>query len=189
MSEMNTVTNKPLPAAPPANWYALAPLETAARLGVDPARGLGQDEIAARRARHGENRLAEKPPRSRWLAFADQFKSLLILVLIGAAALAGAIGDAKDAVVILLVVLVNALLGFWQEHRAEATLAALPIAVEVKEAIVGRTGPLAFFLEAVVAWEEARAEDCPPHWQRMGVDGEEVKELYLEAIRFAALLD
>jgi len=125
MSEMNTVTNKPLPAAPPANWYALAPLETAARLGVDPARGLGQDEIAARRARHGENRLAEKPPRSRWLAFADQFKSLLILVLIGAAALAGAIGDAKDAVVILLVVLVNALLGFWQEHRAEATLAAL----------------------------------------------------------------
>lgn len=71
----------------------------------------------------------------------------------------------------------------------EATMAALPIAVEVKEAIVGRTGPLAFFLEAVVAWEEARAQDCPPHWQRMGVDGEEVKELYLEAIRFAALLD
>ncbi len=71
----------------------------------------------------------------------------------------------------------------------EATMAALPVAVEVKEAIVGRTGPLAFFLEAVVAWEEARAQDCPPHWQRMGVDGEEVKELYLEAIRFAALLD
>ena len=68
-------------------------------------------------------------------------------------------------------------------------MAALPVAVEVKEAIVGRTGPLAFFLEAVVAWEEARAQDCPPHWQRMGVDGEEVKELYLEAIRFAALLD
>lgn len=71
----------------------------------------------------------------------------------------------------------------------EATMATLPVAVEVKEAIVGRTGPLAFFLEAVVAWEEARAQDCPPHWQRMGVDGEEVKELYLEAIRFAALLD
>ena len=70
----------------------------------------------------------------------------------------------------------------------EATMAALPVAVEVKEAIVGRTGPLAFFLEAVVAWEEARAQDCPPHWQRMGVDGEEVKELYLEAIRFPALL-
>ena len=71
----------------------------------------------------------------------------------------------------------------------ETTMAALPIAAEVKEAIVGRTGPLAFFLEAVVAWEEARAEDCPPHWQRMGVDGAEVAELYLEAIRFAALID
>ena len=68
-------------------------------------------------------------------------------------------------------------------------MAALPIAAEVKEAIVGRTGPLAFFLEAVVAWEEARSEDCPPHWQRMGVDGAEVAELYLEAIRFAALID
>ena len=92
---------------------------------VDPARGLSSAEVQARLARHGENRLASIPPRSRWLAFADQFKSLLILVLIGAAVLAGTIGDIKDAVVILLVVLINALLGFWQEHRAEATLAAL----------------------------------------------------------------
>ncbi|TXT17015.1 MAG: Ca2+-transporting ATPase [bacterium] len=46
-------------------------------------------------------------------------------MLVGAAALAAAIGDFKDAVVILIVVLFNALLGFWQEHRAEATLAAL----------------------------------------------------------------
>lgn len=42
-----------------------------------------------------------------------------------AAALAGAVGDLKDAVVILVVVVFNALLGFWQEHRAEATLAAV----------------------------------------------------------------
>jgi magnesium-transporting ATPase (P-type) len=46
-------------------------------------------------------------------------------VLLAAAVLAGAIGDLKDALVILAVVLVNALLGFWQENRAEATLAAL----------------------------------------------------------------
>ncbi len=78
-----------------------------------------------RLARHGENRLASMPPRSKWLLLADQFKSLLILVLIAAAVLAGSIGDLKDAVVILVVVVLNALLGFWQEHRAEATLAAL----------------------------------------------------------------
>ena len=52
-------------------------------------------------------------------------RSILIVVLLAAAALAGAIGDVKDVLVILAVVLFNSLLGFWQEHRAEATLAAL----------------------------------------------------------------
>jgi Ca2+-transporting ATPase len=86
---------------------------------------LDKAEVAARHARYGLNRLAEKPRRARWLLLLDQFKSLLILVLIGAAVLAGAIGDIKDAVVILVVVVLNALLGFYQEQRAEATLAAL----------------------------------------------------------------
>ncbi|HBL26384.1 MAG TPA: hypothetical protein DD490_06070 [Acidobacteria bacterium] len=106
-------------------WHALSASEAASRQVVETAIGLQTGDVGARRARYGENRLAEKPPRSKWLAFLDQFKSLLILVLIGAAALAGAIGDLKDAVVILAVVLFNAVLGFWQEHRAEATLAAL----------------------------------------------------------------
>ena len=106
-------------------WHRLDAAQAAAGQGTDPAHGLDAAEAATRLARHGENRLAEKPPRSKWLAFLDQFRSLLILVLIGAAALAGAIGDLKDAVVILAVVLFNAVLGFWQEHRAEATLAAL----------------------------------------------------------------
>jgi Ca2+-transporting ATPase len=107
------------------HWHAKNTNQVCADLEADPARGLNPDQVALRLTRHGPNRLAEKPPRSKWLAFADQFKSLLILVLIGAAVLAGAIGSVKDAVVILLVVLVNALLGFWQERRAEATLAAL----------------------------------------------------------------
>ena len=87
--------------------------------------GLSTAEAQQRLDRFGPNRLREKPPRPVWLKFIDQFKNLLVLVLIGAAALAGAIGDTKDAVVILVVVVVNAGLGFYQEHRAEATLAAL----------------------------------------------------------------
>ena len=113
------------PAPARADWHALDPAATAARLEANSACGLSAAQVGARLERHGENRLASIPPRSRWLAFLDQFKSLLILVLIGAAALAGAIGEIKDAVVILLVVVFNALLGFWQEYRAEATLAAL----------------------------------------------------------------
>ena len=87
--------------------------------------GLTTAEAQQRLDRCGPNRLREKPPRPVWLKFIDQFKNLLVLVLIGAAALAGAIGDTKDAVVILVVVVVNAGLGFYQEHRAEAALAAL----------------------------------------------------------------
>ncbi len=111
--------------SPSPSWQSLTTAEASQQLQCDASRGLDEDRVRERLARHGENRLSEKPPRSKWLVFADQFRSLLILVLVGAAVLAGAIGDLKDAVVILAVVLVNALLGFWQENRAEATLAAL----------------------------------------------------------------
>ncbi|GAB2181120.1 calcium-transporting P-type ATPase, PMR1-type [Denitratisoma sp. agr-D3] len=97
----------------------------AAQLAVDPVRGLAPDQVVARRADHGPNRLAEPPPRAAWRRFADQFKSLLILILLAAAVVAGVMGDGKDAVVILAVVLLNAGLGFVQEQRAEAALAAL----------------------------------------------------------------
>jgi Ca2+-transporting ATPase len=111
--------------APQPDWHALTPGAAAERLGVDAASGLDAGEVAARLERFGPNRLAEAPPRSKWFLFLDQFRSVLILVLIGAAVLAGAIGDMKDAVVILVVVTFNAFLGFWQESRAEATLDAL----------------------------------------------------------------
>jgi P-type Ca2+ transporter type 2C len=87
--------------------------------------GLSETDARQRLKQHGPNRLREKPSRPAWLKFLDQFKDLLVIVLIGAAALAGAIGDIKDAVVILIVVVFNACLGFYQEYRAEATLAAL----------------------------------------------------------------
>ena len=68
-------------------WHTLSPRDAAGALGVDRARGLDEAGVVARRARYGLNRLAEKPPRSRWLLLLDQFKSLLILVLVGAALL------------------------------------------------------------------------------------------------------
>lgn len=78
-----------------AAWHTLKADECASRLQVEVANGLDPGEVQERLEHHGENRLAEKPPRSKWLAFLDQFKSLLILVLVGAAGLAGAIGDIK----------------------------------------------------------------------------------------------
>ena len=109
----------------PTPWHATPVEETCAALEVVPSQGLDDDEAASRLAVHGPNRLAEKPPRPIWLKVLDQFRSVLIGILLGAALLAGLIGDLKDAVVIACVVLLNAALGFFQEHRAENALAAL----------------------------------------------------------------
>jgi P-type Ca2+ transporter type 2C len=116
---------KPTQPVATKHWHAQSAGEVCADLETDPARGLAPDEAAQRLARHGLNRLAEKKPRPAWLKFFDQFKNVLVMVLLGAVVLAAAIGDLKDAVVILIVVVFNAALGFYQEHRAEATLAAL----------------------------------------------------------------
>ncbi|MBD3618123.1 MAG: HAD-IC family P-type ATPase [Chromatiales bacterium] len=106
-------------------WHTLTVEEAARAVDTDAATGLGTAEVAQRRARVGANRLTETPPRPAWLRLLDQFRSVLIVVLLLAAVLAWTIGDLKDAIVILVVVLLNALLGFYQEHRAERTLAAL----------------------------------------------------------------
>ena len=84
-----------------------------------------QAKAQARLAAHGPNQLASKPPRPAWLKFLDQFRNFLVIALLGAAALADAVGDLKDELVIPIVVLTNATLGFFQEHRAEAALVAL----------------------------------------------------------------
>jgi Ca2+-transporting ATPase len=106
-------------------WHAQTAAEVATALGVDAAAGLDSTDAAGRLATHGPNQLASKAPRPAWLKFIDQFRNFLVIVLIGAALLAGVVGDLKDAIVIAVVVLLNATLGFFQEYRAEAALAAL----------------------------------------------------------------
>ena len=107
------------------HWHTQNADQIGADLETDLIRGLSPDAAMQRLQQQGANRLREKLPRPVWMKFLDQFRNLLVIVLIGAAALAGAIGNTKDAVVILVVVLFNATLGFYQEYRAEATLAAL----------------------------------------------------------------
>jgi P-type Ca2+ transporter type 2C len=106
-------------------WHARPVEEVLGRIGADPSRGLTEAVARQRLLEHGPNLLAEKAPRPAWLKFFDQFRNVLVLILLGAAVLAGSIGDLKDAIVITVVVLLNATLGFYQEHRAEAALAAL----------------------------------------------------------------
>ena len=87
--------------------------------------GLPDEEAARRLGELGPNKLPEPKPRSRAALFFEQFKSFLIILLLLAAVLALLVGDTKDAVVVSLVVVFNATLGFFQEYRAEAAVAAL----------------------------------------------------------------
>ncbi len=106
-------------------WHALSGRDAAQALDTRPLEGLTTSHVNQRLATYGENKLDDAVPRPLWLKFVDQFKNFLVIVLLFAAGLAWAIGDLKDAAVILIVVILNAGLGFWQEYRAERTLAAL----------------------------------------------------------------
>ncbi|MCB1015962.1 MAG: HAD-IC family P-type ATPase, partial [Acidimicrobiales bacterium] len=94
-------------------------------LDVTPSSGLERGEAADRLARDGRNELAEAPPPKPLTIFIDQFRNPLVVVLLGAAVLAGLVGDLKDTIVIAVVLLLNALLGFAQEMKAQRSLIAL----------------------------------------------------------------
>ena len=96
---------------PSADWHALANDDVLQRM-ASSQRGLSLEEAERRLEQYGANRLAEMPPWPAWRRFVDQFKSLLIVILLVTAALALLIGDVKDMVVILVVVVFNAVLGF-----------------------------------------------------------------------------
>ena len=92
---------------------------------VDPRRGLDAATHAARLVEIGPNVLPETPPRPLWRTFAHQFQSPLIYILFVAALMAVGLGHHGDALVILAVVVVNALIGAFQEGRAERSMASL----------------------------------------------------------------
>ncbi|MBL9133215.1 MAG: HAD-IC family P-type ATPase, partial [Verrucomicrobiaceae bacterium] len=110
-------------ATPPLHWHALSKQEVIQALGSQD--GLTSAEAAARLAQHGPNELPEEAHKPMWKVFAAQFASPLIYILFVAAIISFAMSHASDAVVILVVVLVNAVIGAIQEGRAEHSMAAL----------------------------------------------------------------
>ena len=118
-----TLTQQPL-QDPPA-WHVLSAEETAARLAVDPRTGLRPDEVARRAATYGANEIAEQRRRGPGRMLVGQFTDFMIVVLIGAAIISGLIGDPEDTLAIVVIVLLNGIIGFAQEYRAERAVAAL----------------------------------------------------------------
>ncbi len=94
-------------------------------LDCDPARGLSAGEANQRLGRHGPNQLQEGKKEGPWALFFAQFKDFIIWVLIAAAIVSGLMGELVDTLAIVGIVILNAVLGFIQEYRAEKALAAL----------------------------------------------------------------
>jgi Ca2+-transporting ATPase len=87
--------------------------------------GLGREEAANRLARSGPNELKEEKKRSSARLFLEQFKNVLVIILLIATALSFAVGEIPDGMVIIAIVIAVAVLGFTQEYRAEKALEAL----------------------------------------------------------------
>jgi Ca2+-transporting ATPase len=87
--------------------------------------GLSSEEAVKRLAEYGPNELKEKKKKTSLMMFLDQFKDFMILVLIAAAVISGFIGELSDTIAIIVIVVLNAVIGFIQEYRAEKAMAAL----------------------------------------------------------------
>ncbi len=107
------------------NWHRLNAEASINKLDTDHEKGLTVSEAEDRLAAHGLNELVEKGGRTPFQIFWSQLTETMVLILIAAAVAAAALGDTKDAVAILAIVLLYAVLGFVQEYRAEQAIAAL----------------------------------------------------------------
>ena len=122
-------------------WHVESPAAALAALDTSP-HGLSSAEAKERLARHGPNALPEGARRSPLRMLADQFADFMIVVLIAAAVISGIVGEPSDTLAIVVIVLLNAVIGFVQEWRAERAMAALRL-MAAPTARVRRDGTVA----------------------------------------------
>ena len=119
-----------LPTPPADGWHTLLPDQALARLQSDHQAGLSSPEVITRREQVGANVLEETQGRASWRIFIDQFTNIMLLMLMAVAIISGVIAlraheVPKDAIAIFAIVILNGVLGYLQESRAEKALAAL----------------------------------------------------------------
>jgi magnesium-transporting ATPase (P-type) len=115
-------------ADPPADgitWHAVAVDDVVKRLATDIGKGLAANEAAKRLQKYGPNRLPEGKKRGPFMRFLSQFNNILVYVLLGAGFTKLMLNLWVDAAIIFGVVILNALLGFFQEGKAEKALESI----------------------------------------------------------------
>ena len=106
------------------HWHLIDKEEVIKRVDSHPG-GLSTAQAEARLLEHGPNALKEKKKKPLWMLFLLQFKDVMIVILLAAAVVSGLIGGLKDTIVILIIVMLNAIIGFVQEYRAGKAMEAL----------------------------------------------------------------
>src|SRR5512139_967359 len=107
------------------DWHKIATHDVLTQLNTSIERGLTQSEADQRLQKYGSNELVDRGTQNPWKILLDQFKSVMVLILIAAAVISLLVGDVKDAIAILAIVVLFGVLGFTQEYRAEKAMAAL----------------------------------------------------------------
>jgi len=107
------------------DWYKLDALEAVQKLNSDPENGLTTAEAARRLKEYGPNELVERGTISPWAILLEQFTGIMVVMLMISAVVSVILGETTDALVIMIIVVLNAFLGFTQEYRAEQAMAAL----------------------------------------------------------------
>lgn len=103
-------------------WYQLDVDRVEQKLHVSANRGLTAKQVEERRKQFGQNIVESEIHLSKWLIFFKQFQDFMVLVLLGATLIAGILGEYIDAIAIMVIVLVNGFMGFFQEQKAEKSL-------------------------------------------------------------------
>ena len=128
------------------NWFNKSIEQTEKELETSIENGLNKEQVEKAREKYGLNELKAKKKKSLIIKFLEQFKDFMIIILIIAAIISGAVGIAQgegitDTIIILIVVIVNAIIGVAQENKAEKSLEALQ-KLSSHEAKVIRNGKL-----------------------------------------------
>jgi Ca2+-transporting ATPase len=106
-------------------WYRMSSADVVTALGSNVANGLDDAQVARLREQYGPNELVERGLKSPWKILMEQLTGIMIIILLVSAAISVILGEYTDAIVILVIVVLNAALGFSQEYKAEQAMAAL----------------------------------------------------------------
>lgn len=119
-------------------WYQLDVDQVEQKLQVTTNRGLTTRQVEQRQKQYGYNVLDSGKQQSKWIIFLKQFQDFMVLVLLAATLIAGMLGEYVDAIAIMVIVLVNGFIGYFQEQKAEKSLEKLkelsaPIATVLRD--------------------------------------------------------